>query len=453
MNPLSEIFSPQDLDEGQSFAPSDWVELLRGRGLIQDQTCANIEEHCKVGRLVYVGFDPTADDLHLGNLMGLVALAWAQKCGHTPVALIGGATGMIGDPSGKSKERDLLSKEQLVSNIEGVTQTIKTILKPRPGEPSPLFFNNASWFSSFSFLDFLRDIGRYFRMGVMLSKESVKARLQSSEGLSFTEFSYQVLQAYDFAHLRRKHQVTIQMGGSDQWGNITAGIDLIVKKETLDHPHVEARRDSYGLVWPLLLRKDGRKFGKSEEGAIWLRPSKLSSYKFYQYLLQLSDEEAQDLLKKLTFIPLEKLEELFKNPQPHQLQQLLARHLLYFCRGEKELEKALLLTQTLQPGKREYQVRVEAIEALREELPIKALASSALSELNLMDLLVLLELQKSKSAAKRLIEGGGCYLNGARQSDPTRTLSMESDFLEGRWALLAAGKKDKALLELKASSF
>lgn len=442
MKPLSSQILSEVESHLSGLKPGDYLTLLEERDLVQDTTSQDLKQHFDQERSVYVGFDPTAVDLHLGNLMGIVVLRWAQLCGHRPVVLIGGATGMIGDPSGKSKERTLQSQEELDANIAGITHTLKGILAPEKGLQAPVFVNNSDWYQQMNVLEYLRHLGRKFRMGPMLSRESVSARLQSDEGMSYTEFSYQVLQAYDFAYLHDTHGVTVQAGGSDQWGNITAGTDLIGKKTGQE----KQRSEVFGLVWPLLLRKDGKKFGKSEKGAIWLSEKKLSSYDFYQYVLQLEDSEALSLLKKVTFLPLDQIESL-GSASPGTLQKILAEQLLLFCRDEKALMEALQITSALKPGKTDHTVSLEQIKALRKVLPSKQLSFEQVVGASLQAVLALSGLASSKSAARRLIEGGGFYLNGCRMRD-AGALVKESDLVENKWLLLASGKREKILLEV-----
>jgi tyrosyl-tRNA synthetase len=297
------------------------IETLRARGLVEAETSTDIETIVEKPISVYCGFDPTADSLHLGNMVAIMGLAWFRRFGHTPVVIVGGATGTIGDPSGKSQERALLSQEETNRNLKAIYSTIDTILGRAGGTKDVLVLNNRDWFQSMRFLDFLRDVGKHFRVGTMISRESVKTRLGSEEGISYTEFSYQLLQAYDFYHLFKEHNVCCQLGGSDQWGNITAGIEFVRKK---------TGKEVWGLTFPLLVRSDGKKFGKSEKGAVWLSESKLSVYDFYQYLYRVSDADVICLLKALTFVDLEEIEELEKSMSsssyiPNRAQKLLGK--------------------------------------------------------------------------------------------------------------------------------
>lgn len=446
MKPLSSTLLSQSSSYLSSLKCSDYIPMLRQRGLLQDATSQELEKHFSSPRSIYVGFDPTAKDLHLGNLMGIVVLRWAQLCGHQPIALIGGATGMIGDPSGKSSERTLQGEKELEENIVGITQTLQRILKcDGLGLKAPIFLNNRDWFRGMDVLQFLRNIGKKFRMGPMLSRESVSARLQSEEGLSFTEFSYQVLQAYDFFHLHAQHGVTVQAGGSDQWGNITAGTDLIGKNSRENRASTSSS-SAFGFVWPLLLRKDGKKFGKSEKGAIWLSEHQLPSYEFYQYILQLDDCEALNLLKKLTFIPFEEVDSL-QSAAPGTLQKVLAEQLLLFCRDDLALQEALKLTSALKPGKRDHILTSEEIESLRKILPLIKVRKEEVIGAPALSLLLSASLASSKSAARRLVEGGGFYLNGERIKEPGLVIEKRH-LVEDRWLLVASGKRDKVLLEV-----
>ena len=322
------------------------IDVLEQRGFIDAMTsrdlCSRLEKPAKI----YVGFDPTASSLHIGNLVGIIALSWMQKFGHTPVIILGGATALIGDPSGKSKERPLLLPEMVEQNRKGIISNFRNVLDFSPSAPQPIFLNNYDWFSSISFLDFLRDVGKHFRIGPMLAKESVRARLNSQEGISYTEFSYQALQGYDYYHLHKNHGVCLQMGGSDQWGNITAGVELVRK---LDGSEV------FGLTFPLLVRSDGKKFGKSEEGAIWLNPELVSPYEFYQYLYRTADADVVQLLRLLTFIDMEEIREYKhllqrKDAPPNVAQQRLAEEVTRIVHGEEGLALAQRVTKGAAPG-------------------------------------------------------------------------------------------------------
>jgi len=276
------------------------IDVLKERGFIEAMTSDELMEMAKKPFKVYCGFDPTGDSLHLGHMVALMGLAWFQRFGHTPIAIVGGATGMIGDPSGKSQERLLLDEETIENNLKGIQKNLKALLDFTK-ENSALILNNLDWFKNFSFIGFLRDVGKFFRLGPMLAKDSVKTRLNSEEGMSFTEFSYQLLQGYDFLYLFNHYDVTVQIGGSDQWGNITAGTDLIRKVHG---------KSAYGITFPLLTRSDGQKFGKSEKGAIWLSEDRCSPYEFYQYLVRLPDADVIKLMRLLTFMDMEEIKRI-----------------------------------------------------------------------------------------------------------------------------------------------
>ena len=324
----------------------NFIEELRWRGMIQD-IMPETEEHLMEGlRAAYVGIDPTADSLHIGHLVGVMMLRHFQKCGHKPYALVGGATGMIGDPSGKSAERNLLTEEVLAHNIKGIRKQLAKFLNFESEAPNRAeLVNNYDWMKEFSFLSFIRDIGKHITVNYMMAKDSVKKRFdpnENTDGMSFTEFSYQLLQGYDFLHLYRQKGLTLQMGGSDQWGNITTGTELIRRI---------ALGKAYALTCPLITKADGTKFGKSEGGNVWLDAEKTSPYKFYQYWINVSDEDAQRYIKIFTMLSREEIEQLISEHQaaPHLrvLQNKLAEELTVLVHGRKELQKAQKASQIL----------------------------------------------------------------------------------------------------------
>lgn len=416
------------------------VDCLLERGFIDQMTSQDLRKHLSEPRKVYVGFDPTADSLHLGNLIPVMGLAWFQKFGHTPVAIVGGATGRIGDPSGKSTERPLLSDEVLEGNVRCLDRFFQAIFPS--AEPRPIVLNNNEWLGSFMLIDFLRDVAKLFRVGPMLAKESVKARLQSEEGMSFTEFSYQILQAYDFAHLYQRYGVTVQMGASDQWGNITAGIEYNRKAggETL-----------YGLTFPLLTRSDGKKFGKSEEGAVWLSAEKLSPYQFYQYLVRIPDADVIRMLRVLTFLDMakiERIEEEMKAPnyEPNTAQKILAAEVTRFVHGEEGLETALRVTEGLFAGS-EAQLSGAALQEIAKDMPHVQLSRADVVGQKYVELLVKVGLSPSKSEAIRLVKNGGAYLNNQKVQDPSYVFS-NADLIEKAFVLLRAGKKNQLLISV-----
>jgi len=324
----------------------NFIEELRWRGMIQD-IMPETEQHLMEGlRAAYVGIDPTADSLHIGHLVGVMMLRHFQNCGHKPYALVGGATGMIGDPSGKSAERNLLTEEVLAHNIKGIQKQLAKFLDFESEAPNRAeLVNNYDWMKEFSFLSFIRDIGKHITVNYMMAKDSVKKRFdpnENTDGMSFTEFSYQLLQGYDFLHLYRQKGLTLQMGGSDQWGNITTGTELIRRI---------AGSKAYALTCPLITKADGTKFGKSEGGNVWLDAEKTSPYKFYQYWINVSDEDAQRYIKIFTMLSREEIEQLISEHQaaPHLrvLQNKLAEELTVLVHGREELQKAQKASQIL----------------------------------------------------------------------------------------------------------
>lgn len=391
---------------------------------------------------VYCGFDPTAESLHLGNLLGIIVLSWFLRCGHQAVALIGGATARVGDPSGKSIERPELDIDTLEKNILEISKTFSTIF----GSSNVVILNNYDWWKDFSFLDFLKQVGRFARIGTMIAKESVKKRLESEQGLSFTEFSYQLLQGYDFLYLFQNKGVNVQIGGSDQWGNITAGTELIRKILQPDSDN-----EAYGLTFPLLLKSDGSKFGKSEDGAIWLSPSMLSRYKFYQYFFSVPDADVIRFLRILTFLDLEEIDELEKDMKrpgyvPNTAQRRLAEEVTRFVHGEDGLNEAVKATEALRPGA-ETKLDWKTIEAIAEDVPSYSLAYDQVLNVSLVDLSVSAGLFESKSAARRLLKQGGVYLNNNRVDSESKRIEPQ-DIVDDKVLLLSAGKKNKVVVRI-----
>lgn len=416
------------------------IDALKERGFIDSQTSEELSLIVKNPIKVYCGFDPTADSLHLGNLVGIVALGWFQRFGHTPVALVGGATGMIGDPSGKTSERQLLTEETIAKNVAGIQKTLATILQQ--GKAPPLVLNNFDWFKNFSFISFLRDIGKFFRLGPMLAKESVKSRFESEEGMSFTEFSYQILQGYDFFYLYEKWGVQCQIGGSDQWGNITAGVELTRKL---------IGQTVYGLTFPLLVKSDGQKFGKSEKGAIWLSSSKLSPYEFYQHLFRTSDADVILCLKLLTYLPMEEIlawEKKMKEPSyvPNSVQKVLAEEVTRFVHGEEGLDAAVKATNAAKPGSMAA-LDVAALESIAQDMPSMDFVENELIGKELIEVLVKTEMLSSKTEARKMIKNGGVYLNNQQVQSLDARISS-SDLVENKLLVLAVGKKNKKLLRV-----
>jgi tyrosyl-tRNA synthetase len=453
---------------GQPLTQRNVVDVLRERGLLDACTNeAGLRALAAPGApplRVYCGFDPTADSLHLGNLLGILVLAWFQRCGHTPVALVGGATGRVGDPSGKSTERPVLDDETLERNTAGIAALLGRLLvgdAPGGGGGSPVVMNNIEWFGGLSLLDFLRDVGKHARVSVMLAKDSVKNRINrgdeadagQQEGMSFTEFTYQLLQAHDFAHLYRSHGVAVQIGGSDQWGNITAGTDLIRRTAHSSAALPAAGDGAFGLTFPLLLRSDGKKFGKSEDGAVWLTAAKLSPYKLYQHLFATPDADVPTFLRRLTFLPLADiaaLEASMTAPgyETNSAQRVLAAEVTRFVHGQDGLQQALRATEGLAPGSA-TQLDGPTLEALAGDVPSVTLGRSLVlsGSFTVAELAVASGMQPSKGAARRLIKGGGVYLNNAKVADEGAAVGA-ADAVDGKLLLLACGKKNKVLIRL-----
>jgi tyrosyl-tRNA synthetase len=417
---------------------SDLVAELQWRGFVHHAT-PDLAAYLAGGRrTVYCGFDPTAPSLQLGNLMPILLLRHFQRAGHKPLMLAGGGTGLIGDPSGKPGERPLLSKEQIRENLQRQRDQMSHFLDFDPGPVAAELVNNADWLVPARLIDFLRDVGKHFSVNVMLQKESVQARIET--GISYTEFSYMLLQAYDFLHLYRAKQCTIQVGGSDQWGNITAGIDLIRRV---------GGGEAHGLVAPLVTTASGAKFGKTEAGAIWLDPALTSPYQFYQHWMNVDDRDLDRYLKLFTFLPQDGpqgiaslLQRHAEDPSRREAQAVLAREVTMLVHGERATydatEASLVLFDDFDPRDADAIFFAE----LAKEIPTTVVSPDGLG---LVDALVRVGLVKSKSDARRQIAQGGIYVNQTRVQDVERALEAE-DWLAGGHVLLRKGKKDYALL-------
>ena len=421
------------------------LEDLKWRGLIADCTDEKaLAERLAQGPIaLYCGFDPTGDALHVGHLMGQLTLRRFQLAGHHPYPLAGGATGMIGDPSGKSAERNLLSPEQLAHNVRCITSQLSRLLDFTSTTNPARLVNNADWTAGISYLDFLRDIGKHFSINVMMAKDSVRSRMEGDAGISYTEFSYMLLQAHDFYHLRKAHNCELQIGGSDQWGNITAGTDLIRKK--LGQP-------AWGLTFPLITKSDGTKFGKTEGGAVWLDPQKTSPYKFYQFFVNTEDAMVVQYLKKFTLLTRPEIEELeakhLANPGPREAHKALAREVTRLVHGQAALDAALKASEILF-GAEIGDTSEETFKDVIGEIPTKPLERAKLEGpgSTLLDLLVASGLCPSKGQAKKDIEGGGIYVNNVREGSITRAV-VTSDLLFGKYLLLRKGKRTYAVLDV-----
>jgi tyrosyl-tRNA synthetase len=422
---------------------SNVIECLKERGLIEATTSDELIERVEKPIKIYCGFDPSADSLHVGNLVGIIVLRWFQKFGHTPFVILGGATGRIGDPSGKSIERPLLDEQTIHHNINRIRKHFEGIFDYSNDAIRPIILNNDQWFSRFTFVDFLRDVGKHFRVGTMLAKESVRTRLQSEEGISFTEFSYQLLQAYDFYYLYVHHNVEMQIGGSDQWGNITAGTDLVRKL---------GRSGAYGLTFPLLTRSDGKKFGKTEQGAVWLAPDRCSPYQFYQYFIRVSDGDVIKMMRMLTFMDMQEIREYeIKMTEPHYVpntaQKRLAEELTCIVHGEEGLSTALKVTEGAAPGTQAV-LDPDTLREIAKDMPSVSLPFDQVIGQRYVDVLVKIGLVSSKGEGVRLIQNAGAYLNNERIEDPQFHVSEQS-LIGGEFLLFGAGKKKKMILSIK----
>lgn len=420
------------------------LEDLTWRGLVSD--CTHPEELAKrlsSGSLtLYCGFDPTADSLHVGSLVPLLALRRFQLAGHRPIALAGGATGMIGDPSGKSKERNLLDSDALGRNIRGVSAQLARFLDFTPGPRAALVLNNHDWLGRFGFLEFLRDVGKAFTVNAMVAKESVRQRMEDRDaGISYTEFSYMLLQAYDFFHLRAEHGCALQIGGSDQWGNITAGTELI-RKRGLD--------DAYGLTLPLITNADGTKFGKTEAGAVWLDPARTSVYRFYQFWIRVDDRDVIRYLKYFTFISRGEIERLESahaaRPEGREAHAALARAVTDLVHGEPARLEAEAASGVLFGGDPAL-LKPKALAELMGDVPAFEIpAERWASGLSAPDLLVMSGLSSSKGQARKDVEGGGVYINNRPwPRDAFQSPVAGETLLHGEYLLVRKGKRNYAL--------
>ncbi|MDX6527977.1 MAG: tyrosyl-tRNA synthetase [Blastocatellia bacterium] len=394
----------------------------------------------------YIGFDPSAASLHVGSLLPVMGLARLQRFGHTPIAIAGGGTGLIGDPSGKTKERQLLTPEQVEENLSGIKEQLSRFLD-FDATPNPArIINNADWLAPISMMEFLRDVGKYFTVNNLLAKEAIKRRLDSEEGISFTEFSYPLLQAYDYLVLHDRHGCTLQMGGSDQWGNILAGVDLIRRLRS-------AR--AHGLVFPLVTTAAGVKFGKTEAGAVWLDPKLTSPYRFYQFWLNTDDRDAIIYLKFFTWLTKDEIDQLEESvraePEKRRAQRELARQVTALVHGETELEKALRASEVLF-GKEISGLGVQEILDIFADVPSSELEKSKLTGdgFTITDALLVSGLAPSKGEARRLVQGGGVCVNNRRVSDARQTIS-DADLIDGQLLVLRKGAKNYHVIRIVGS--
>jgi len=431
------------MNETGGYSMKTW-ETLQSRGLVEivsDPKLAEILDAEPVP--FYCGFDPTAKSLQLGNLFAIVTMRRLQMLGHRPVALVGGATGMIGDPSGRSTERNLQSADAVEENLKGIRRQLERLIDFEDPAAGAVMVNNHDWLGAFGFLEFLRDVGRRFRVGEMLAKESVRRRMDAEEGVSYTEFTYQILQAYDFHHLHKNHGVRLQIGGGDQWGNITAGIDFIRKMDGAE---------AYGFVIPLVTDSRGQKFGKSAGNAIYLDPDMTSPYQMYQYLLNADDASVIQYLRYYSFLPLEDIEALAREtaerPERRLAQKALAADVVSYVHGNDGLMAAERATRVLfgeaVEGLTDRELAAVFADAPMVELPRATLAAG----LNVVDLLASTPLWKGKNDARRSVDQRGAYLNNLPVEDAARTLS-EADLGGMSAFVVRKGKKNYALVKIK----
>ncbi len=417
---------------------------LKWRGLVYDHTEAVPDVLIKEKITVYNGFDPTADSLHIGHLVPMLALARLQRLGHTPIALAGGGTAMVGDPSGKSQERNLLSREEIEANLAGVKEQLASVLDFDVKSNPALLLNNADWLNKLQLMDFLRDTGKYFTVNYMMAKDSVKSRLDREEGISFTEFSYMLLQAYDFLYLYEHYNCVMQTGGSDQWGNITAGTELIRKKKG---------RTALGLVYPLITKEDGSKFGKTAGGeTIWLSPARTSPYRFYQFWLNTDDADVINYLKYFTWldqVEIKDLEQaLFERPEQREAQRCLAQEVTRMIHGQTAVTKAEQAARVLFGGDLDG-LNAADIAEIFADVPSSQIAKTALEGEGtpLVDLLVSSKLASSKGDARRAIKGGGIYLNNRRITDVMQRATLAQS-IDGQFLVLRKGRKKYHLTQI-----
>jgi tyrosyl-tRNA synthetase len=421
------------------------IEELKWRGLIQDIMPGTEEQLCKESTAGYVGFDPTADSLHIGNLIPIIVLMHIQRFGHKPIALIGGATGMVGDPSGKSEERNLLSAEVLTKNSLGIKKQLEKFLDfhAEKGNAAEMV-NNYDWFKDISFLDFIRDTGKHITVNYMMAKDSVKKRLESENGMSFTEFTYQLVQGYDFYWLNKYKNCKFQFGGSDQWGNIVTGTELIRRK---------SGAEAFAFTCPLLTKSDGGKFGKTEKGNIWLSPEKTSPYSFYQFWLNTADADAARFLKVFTFLPKEEIEELIRehngNEHTRILQKKLAQEVTTLVHSKEDYEFAVKASSILfsnDTAETLKQLSEEQLLQVMEGVPSVETGKDKLLNDDIVTLLTETKIFPSKGEARKMLTGGGVFINKEKVIKPDDKVNA-ANLLHDKYLLVQKGKKNYYLVK------
>ncbi|WP_041468091.1 tyrosine--tRNA ligase [Chlamydia felis] len=409
----------------------DFIKYLKDRGILEDFSSGLDNVISPVS--AYIGFDPTAPSLHIGHWLGICFLRRMATFGVTPMALVGSATGMIGDPSGKSVERSLLERNQVAYNSQKLSECLSHYL------PEVQIVNNLDWFKDTTVIDFLRDVGKHFRLGTMLSKDTIKQRIQSEEGISYTEFSYILLQSYDFAHLFEKHGVSLQCGGSDQWGNITSGIDYIRRR---------GLGQAYGLTYPLLTNSQGKKIGKTETGTIWLDPNLTSPYELYQYFLRLPDQETPKIARMLTLLSNEEIFDLDQKflLDPIAVKRFVAETIVASIHGEGGLQEALAVTQSMHPGRVSFISEKDFQDLISMGQGVSLERSQTIGK-RWVDLFVDVGVCGSKGEARRLVKQKGLYVNSDPVADE-QSVFEEAQICFDQYVLLAQGKKKKLVLRL-----
>lgn len=420
------------------------LDELSWRGMIQDIMPGTREQLEKEMTTGYIGFDPTADSLHIGSLVPILLLVHFQRAGHKPIALVGGATGMVGDPSGKSEERNLLNEETLNRNITGVKAQLERFLQFDSSLPNAAeLVNNYDWFKEISFIDFLRDTGKHITVNYMMAKDSVKKRIEGETGISYTEFAYQLMQGYDFYWLYQHKNCKLQMGGSDQWGNMTTGTELIRRK---------CSGEAFVFTNPLITKADGGKFGKTESGNVWLDAAKTTPYQFYQFWLNASDADAAKWIKIFTFLPKDEIESLAtahnQSPGDRIIQKKLAEEVTRFIHGEAELQKAIETTQKLFSTQQQpiESLSADDLEGMEGVIKVEVPFAQIKEGIDVVSLLANTGIFPSKGEARKTIQGGGVSINRKKLDSPTLSLSP-SDLLHDHYLLVQKGKKHYYLVK------
>lgn len=420
-------------------------EELSWRGLIQDIMPGTVEQLNKEMTSGYIGFDPTADSLHIGSLVPILLLVHLQKAGHKPFALVGGATGMVGDPSGKSEERNLLSEEILMYNQQGIKKQLEKFLDFDISKPNAaVMVNNYDWFKEMNFLGFIRDVGKHITVNYMMSKDSVRKRIDSETGISFTEFTYQLIQGYDFYWLYTHYNCKLQMGGSDQWGNITTGTELIRRK---------TGGSAFAFTCPLLTKSDGGKFGKTEKGNVWLDAAKTSPYQFYQFWLNATDEDAKKWIKIFTFLPKNDIEDLIhaheSDASKRLLQKTLAKEITIFVHGEDEFKKALETTEKLFSGESTSAeaLSINDLESMDGVTKIEYSSINIAQNPDVVSFLANCGIMPSKGEARKMIQNGGISIN-SKKLESTQIIINNSLLLHQKYLLVQKGRKNYYLVKV-----